>query len=278
MIEFTYKNKIGSIAMGGTSPIKITAYDGLGIPDPEYVTVAFAAENGVTTVGQKDGTRTITLTMDFCDPDGTIRRKMSRVFHTEGELYCITNVCRRKIGCKILKMSGFEHKGAHIYVVTVQLICDYPYFSDFYEVRKDLYSQKNLVLDTFTLPCIFTTRINRAVIHNTGDKYVYPIVEITNNSDASSAAELFYIENKTTGAKISINHKFLHSETLTFDLATRRIKSNVSGDVTSEITNDTDLSAFYFDVGDNVIDFVTTAQRYVSAQAVFMREYYSAEV
>lgn len=278
MIEFSYKNKIGCIVMNGSSPIKITAYDGLGLPEPEYVTIAFASENGITTVGQKDGSRTITLSMDFADSDGTIRRKMCRVFHQEGELYCTTNNCRRKIGCRLSKMSGFVHKGADIYFVTIQLICDYPYFSDFYEVKKDLFSRKNLVTESFTLPCKFTTRINQAIIHNTGDKHVYPIIKISNMSASSSSSEMFCIENKTTDSKISINHKFLSDEVLTFNLALRQIKSSLSGNVTSEITDDTDLSKFFFEVGDNLIEFTNKENRYLSAQALFMREYFSAEV
>lgn len=266
--EFSQKNNVGIVSISG-----------LDIPTPEYERVTFAKENGTTTVGKRDLMRTITMSIDVHDTKGIIRRKMNRVIHEEGNLIFITkNGQRRKISAKIGKAES-NPMGAGYFSYVLQFDCDYPYFSDIYPNESFIFNRRNLVSDTFTLPCVFTERSSYADIFNMGDKYVYPKIIIENIGQADSSDTVLTVLNETTGAFIKMNHQWAVGEVLTFDLETRKIVSSISGNVTKKMTDDTEFSKFYYEVGKNIISCESTSLNALfSAKSLYDSEYYSVEV
>jgi hypothetical protein len=250
---------------------------GFGIPTKEYETVTFVSENGVTTIGEKDLPRTITITGDLLGGQREIMNAL-KSFYFPGELYCDFGVIRRKIGCKCINIEDMErHINCGINTFTVQLQCDYPYFSDWNDTVQSLSGYKNLVTDTFTLPCVFTELLQESTVYNNGDKYVYPIIRISSNYSPSISDAVLSIINHTTEARIDINHTMQNGETVTLNLATRQITSDIAGKITMHISDDTVLSGFFLDVGENRLSFETsdTAQP-LTAEIIYNKIYIMA--
>ena len=263
---------------GGESPsINITQLSGFGLPPKIYETVEFATENGVTTTGKKDGARTITISGDLLGGQNEII-KMLRAFYYEGELFCDFGRIKRKIRCKCINLDDIERRNnCGINGFTVQFQADYPYFTDFYETAHAIVGYRNLVTETFTLPCVFTETVREGEIHNSGDLVAYPAITITTASEPSEDDMTLSLVNETTGAFIKIQHVLQKNEVITIDLNERRITSDISGNLSSEITDDTVLSDFYFAVGTNKIKFETTdISQPISAVAMYSKLYLMA--
>ena len=58
---------------------------------------------------------------------------------------------------------------------------------------------------------------------------------------------------------MTISYNPAQGEKITFDVASRKITSNVNGNITGKITDDTFLSEMYLDFGDNEIEITATA-------------------
>ena len=276
-----YKNDKGQVKFNGSrSDISITQIEGLGLPTPSFKTIEFANENGITQIGKKDSPKVITISGDVKDDDN-LRNNINKILYEPGELYIYNDSENkyRKIPCKLTQPPGFVKQGAHYYRFAVQFQADYPYFMDFDATITPLFSQKNLVTDTFTLPCVFTTRLQNGIVNNTGDKYIYPTIVIKAWGTATSATGDITIKNTTTGAIIKINKVLEDNEIITIDLATRKIKSNVDDDITNDISDDTDLSKFYYVLGENAVEFDTTTEGLtLTCETIYYNEYLSAEV
>ena len=281
MFDIRYKNEYGSIVFGGAdADIRTQSVDGLGNPTADYQTIEFADGNGVVTVGRRDLPRAITLSADIRnDDDGHIRRKISKILHSDGSLYCIFNSQRRRIECKVIQPPQFVRVGSGIYSFAVQWQADYPYFSDWYDTTVQLYSVKPMLTTETVLPAVFSKRISRAVIDNNGDVNIYPTLKIVNTNTASDTTGTVTITNHSTGAFIKLNHVLADGEAVTADIKHRRIESSVHGDITNKISDDTVLADFVLVLGTNDIEFVNTSiGQELNATATYCNEYFSAEV
>lgn len=294
MLQLKYKSKFGNIEFSGggsAKGCKIINITGLGLPKKSYKTIEFASENGVTQTSEKDMVRTITITAELLG-DKNDCRKISRVLHESGELYITSDAVRRKIKCKTAQPPEFTRLGGcgvGIYTFTVQLQADYPYFTNFYLTEQALFKIKNLVIDEFTLPCVFSERIAKGIINNNGDKRIFPKINILNLSDVSEVSpieeadipsNIIYIKNITTDAVIIINHIMKKNELITIDMETRHIYSNLDGDITNQLDDDSILANFYIDIGENEIEFKNTnvKNQNLSATIIFSPEFFSVEV
>lgn len=280
MFMIEYRSKTGSIKFGGGLDAvgNILLISGFEFPPRAFETVNFAGENGSTVIGKSDSARTMTIT-------GTLRgsqydlERACKVLYEDGALYCIFDKVRRSIKCRCNNMDDFKRLGrSGNNKFTVQFIADYPYFNDFYDTELPLYRQRNLVTDTFTLPCVFTERISEGDVNNTGDKIIYPTIYITDNSDVSAAPGGVLIENETTGAKIELPYyTMVYGETITIDLGRRRLTSSVNGNITNELGDSTpDLSRFFLEVGINHLSFTNSTGQVLSAVIKYNPEYYTA--
>lgn len=279
MYQIEYKSKNGSVVLGGgkSALFNITSVSGLELPPREYTTIEFAGENGTTVTGKKDIARTITIAGTLCGSQKDIE-KACKVFYEDGELLCIFNNVRKKISCRMKTLDDFVRYGkSGLHSFAVQFVSDYPYFTDLYEHTAPIYSRRNLVTTEFTLPCVFTERITGGNLRNTGDKFVYPKIAIVCEGAGASSSATLEIVNATNGGYIGIEYAMSDGETIEIDIATRKITSSLKGNITNYITNDTDLSKFYLDVGDNEISFENSdTTQIITASAEFNPEYLTA--
>lgn len=255
-----YVSKGGTVRMNGPlSHIALIALSGFELPAAEYEEIEFASENGVTTTGKKDSPRTMTVSGDIQGGQKTIE-EILKAFYYDGTLYCEFGNIKRKIDCKVINMSDVDRKGkSGINSFTVQFQADYPYFSDFNDTVKAVSGRRDLINGSFVLPCVWTEYVQGGVIKNTGDKIVFPIIAITAQNATESTSATITVANNTTGAFITLDYVMEEGETITIDLNTRRLKSSLNGYITNKISDDTVLSNFYLELGDNDISFETDA-------------------
>lgn len=273
-----YVSKGGTVKMGGPfCDIQIIALSGFEMPSKAYDTIEFAGENGVTTTGSKDMARTLTISGDIYGGQKQIAA-MLKVFYYEGDLYCEFDNVKRKIGCKAINMEDVERQGqSGINRFVVQFQADYPYFNDFNDTVKHISERKDLINGDFVLPCVWTEFCQSGVVRNTGDKIIFPIINITATNSTESTDATITVTNNTTGAFIKLNYVMKQGEVITVDLSTRRIKSDINGNITNRISNDTVLSNFYLDLGDNEIAFETDADnQFLTATVEYNRIYLMA--
>ena len=278
-MQLIYKSKGGTVEMGGGKHplINIIEMSGFGLPTKEYESVSFTSENGVTTIGEKDLPRTITITGDLLGGQNEIMKAL-KAFYYEGELYCDFGRIRRKIECKCINLADIErHMNSGINSFTVQFQCDYPYFNDWNDTVQSLAGYKNLVTDTFTLPCVFTQMLQEGTVYNNGDKSIFPIIKITASYEPTLDNAVLSIINHTTGAMVKINYSMQNGETVEIDLATRQITSNRNGRITNCITDDTVLSDFYLQIGENELSFKTSdGNQPLTAKIIYNKIYIMA--
>lgn len=117
---------------------------------------------------------------------------------------------------------------------------------DFYwngadKIKKHLFSLKDEVLTSFTLPCVFTSLNNNNFITNSGDVSVFPNYIIKNENP--QAAEVVEITNKETGQKITFNYTFAAGETVIINSEKQTATSDINGNVSSGFSIDTEFFA-----------------------------------
>ncbi len=285
MINLKYSNRIGNVYFSGSdrSCVHIITITGLGLPKKNYKTIEFASENGVTQTSEKDMARTITITAEVT---GGMRdcRHISKVLHERGNLYITSGNLRRRIECKCVQPPEFKRLsvGVDIYTFTLQLQADYPYYTDYYDIHHPIFKLQNAVTNEFTLPCVFTKRLSRSEVFNSGDKRVYSNIFIKNLGTASmfQSETSIRIINHTTGAEIVINHNMLTNESININFADRKIESSIEGNITHKLDDNSILSDFYLDVGKNDIEFINGNEdnQNLSAIMTYSPEYFSVEV
>jgi hypothetical protein len=259
-VRISYVSKGGTVEMGGGrhSFMNISMMNGFGIPAREYETIHYASQDGQTTTGSYDLPRTITLTGDFYGGQHEIMQVL-KAFYYPGELYCDFGIYKRKISCKCINMEDIERNAnCGINGFTIQFQADNPYFCDYYDTVVSLASYKNHITDTFTLPCVFSEIIAKGSAYVKGDKDCAPTITLTTPYEPTVEDSIITLENLTTGAKLSFAHVIKANENITVNIAKRRLTSDIDGDITNSITDDTDLSKFYLVPGDNEISFYHT--------------------
>lgn len=93
---------------------------------------------------------------------------------------------------------------------------------------------------------------------NLGSAPSKPIIVITHPTTATAIAPLYSIRNLTTGKVISFNLNLLIGETLTIDLTTNSVTSNLRGNLISTVLPGSNLDSFVLVPGTNVINIFSS--------------------
>jgi len=262
------KNQYGSFEMGGGnhSTARIENITGLGLPIKESNTITFAGQPGQMTESVRDLSRTITITFDFYGGQHEIE-KLYKILYYSVELWFTFGTRRRKITGRCINPQDVETIifRKH-YRAVLQFVCDNPYFKDFYDTQIAVFSVGNQFPNVYEngewyiqLPAVATTRTTTATITNDGDIDIYPIIRILHKASDASSSSGYGVEvsNLTTGARIVINYQTSAGEEIIVDLPHRKLISNIRGNITNYISNDTNLSAFILAVGKNEIKCIS---------------------
>ena len=257
------KNKNGCFEIGGASPpnARIQAIKGLGVPAKETKTVTFSSQPGVTLQSTRDSSRTITMSFDFYGAQRETEN-LYKIIYEPVEILFFSGPYRRKISGVCTSTAEAESIIYHQWQkIALQFMCPDPYFSDFESISAPIEQKTDHFPNLYengtwyiNLPAIATTHIADATITNKGSVAVYPIIRVYNSAAAVTIPTVFgLVLTNGSGAKITLKHNISKGETVTFDLPKRKITSDISGDITSKISDDTILGDFKLLPGDNLI-------------------------
>ena len=284
-MKIILKNKYGEFIMGGGSHprARIINIDGLGLMAREVNSITFEGQPGVTTTSSRDLQRTITISLDFYGGEHEVE-KLYRIIYEPVEILCFFGEKRRKItgrcinACDVSSIIYREWQ-----TVVLQFCCDNPYFCDFKNNVIKIATPKDMLPNTFldgewyiSLPAIATAIDNTVQVENRGSTIIYPVIRLYSHKQEADSPESFglAIKNLTTGKSIWINYNLSKEEVITIDLLKRKIKSNISGDITNKISDDTVLGDFFLTTGANQLRVESlNANDLLSAEVEFTNNY-----
>ncbi len=260
-MKIEFKNDIGSIVFsGGRSFGRNTCYivevTGLGLAPANFTSVVFSGTDGAKTTSKRLSARTIILSADvprrsydFDDFYG----KFLRVLSAEGKLFISSKKKKRCIGAYAASLSEGASQGEYKRIV-ITFTCDSPYFTDFSEVSVPLFTKNRYLETTFTLPCVFSERINRVTVHNSGDVPAEPVIRFTNAVGGYDGVDgNLVITNETTGQVLVLDYYPSPGEAVIIDIENRTIFSSGGANLINFISDDSDLSLFWLCVGENTL-------------------------
>lgn len=263
-MKIVLKNEYGSFEIGGGNhPVaSLRAKSGFGIVGKEAETITFAGQPGKVTTNIRDVERIITLSIDFYgDPDAV--EKLYRIIQYPVKIMCFFGSKRKQIEGRVLESTEIENIIYHKWQsIVLQFVCDNPYFNDFtnnvVDIATPIPMLPNLNEDGewfISLPAVATSIDKTSIINNRSDVIVYPTIMLYSHKEADDTPESYglIIKNITTNATIRLNYNLSVNEEITIDLPGRKIKSNINGNITGTISDDTVLGEFYLIVGRNEI-------------------------
>lgn len=259
------QNEYGKFEIGGFNhPIaRLQQCNGLGTIKKKINSVNFVGQIGSTVQSIEINERTITLKFDFYG-DAKKVEDLYKILSESVELVFVTDRYRRKIkGYVIVDIQTSNIIYGAWQDVIIQFFCPYPYFNDL----EDIILPVSRITNKFPnlqesdgwyiqLPAVATEQNSSSIITNYGDTILYPIFIIKGMDDV--VCDSIIIKNKTTDKQIVINRNIAKNEEIIIDLPNRKIKSSVSGDITKYISDDTILSDFFLNVGDNEIEVTSS--------------------
>lgn len=265
MLAISFENDFGRLWLSGSGglPLRLLAAEGLGLGGKECNVTSYAGQSGQVLLSEKDAARVITLSFDVSAVGGHLREELSRmmrILYHAGRLTVVSGNRRRVIGCRCTAFEEPERHGRELAALVVQFTCDMPYFTDEVPQSVNLFLRSDKVRSSFTLPCVFTERTNRLLVTNRGDVCAEPVFMVHHaaQDEASALDEAIGLEliNHTTGQRILVEHGTVPDETVTIDIAERQITSDIDGDITHTLSQDSYLSDFWLDVGVNDVEAV----------------------
>jgi len=291
-VELIFKNHLGTIQFKGRrhplykQGVIIKGVSGLGLPEREYKLASFINCPGQKLIASRDLARLITLSVDvYSEKQAKAHlRHMLEILYQPGELTLFSGRIQRKIACRCTEVSEPESHGNNFVSVVLQFTCDNPYFTDFEPQQVLLFKRTDLISENFSLPCMFTQRINRCLVVNDGCVASEPIItvvcaeaEASPNSESKNDGIL--IINHSTGQKIRLLCEGVSGETVTINIPERKIISDLQGELTSHLSSDSFLGAFILQSGENDIEIVNlNARKSVVVTMTFDNRYVEAVV
>lgn len=268
-------NKRGTFEIGGGNhpTARLLEIEGLSPPEKDLETEACEGGAGDYIKHMRDKSRTITMSFDFYGVEDDVY-KLYRILAQPLEMRFFIGSIRRKISAICINQTEIESIIYHrLNKIVLQFYCADPYFHSLspkrYPVAKRTDLFPNVVLDDgkqgislIVRNGIATVQETTTIVKNEGDTAVYPTIEVVNNSVQNTTSGIscsVVVKNVTTGKSMTISYNPAQGEKITFDVASRKITSDVNGNITGKITDDTFLSEMYLDFGDNEIEITATA-------------------
>lgn len=268
-------NKRGTFEIGGGNhpTARLLEIEGLSPPEKDLETEACEGGAGDYIKHMRDKSRTITMSFDFYGVEDDVY-KLYRILAQPLEMRFFIGSIRRKISAICINQTEIESIIYHrLQKIVLQFYCADPYFHSLspkrYPVAKRTDLFPNVVLDDgkqgislIVRNGIATVKETTTIVKNEGDTAVYPTIEVVNNSVQNTTSGIscsVVVKNVTTGKSMTISYNPAQGEKITFDVASRKITSDVNGNITGKITDDTFLSEMYLDFGDNEIEITATA-------------------
>ena len=125
---------------------------------------------------------------------------------------------------------------------------------NFYWYEKELtsvpvISRQDLVTTSFTLPCVFTSRINEGNIYNNNLFEEYPLIKIYGGADGG--VNNIVITNNSTTQVIEFNYTISAEEIITIDCANVKVYNDKGENLINYISDD--FAEFVLAIGNNYV-------------------------
>jgi len=202
--------------------------------------------------------------------------KASYIFNQSGILIIDCGDKVRKIICNQVNFS-VSSRTLVSSVFTLQFLCDYPYFTDVYKQKYDIHGYMNLIKNPVTFPCVLSQSNNKRNIDVKSHIKTYPALSIIVESKGAVTDEENYgykFINNTTNQSIYLKHKSVAGEKIYIDIPKREIKSSVSGNILTKLTNYDDIENFYLAPGINHLEAIDLGEGDKSQMSVEYDNYY----
>lgn len=241
----------------GRDTCYIVEVSGIGLAARRFSTVTFSGTDGTSTTGKQYSSRTVIVSADIprreYDFDSFYARFL-RILSEDGELFVYSGKKKkRRIPAYVSGISEGKSNGDFKRVV-ISFYCDSPYFTDIAPVSVSLFTREKHLETEFVLPLVFSERINRAAVTNAGDIIAEPVITFSNGIDGVNGENgNLTIRNETTGQVMVLNYYPAPGESVTIDISERKIVSSNGSSLINFISDDTDLSDFHLEKGENIL-------------------------
>ena len=272
MSYIIFKNDLGELTFSGdnSSDFAIRNISGLGTPEKIYETRRFLDFDGQITTSSRFDARTITMSVDITKGDASaLSARLYRILSKGGTLYTYFKNGSRRIEVNQVSVDSFTSHGSLFRSFVIMFVCDNPYFFDALPITKPCYEiQKNICfnpetnswnLDTLT---IWGSNSNDVILNNSGDTAIYPIFTIhsmgASNDDAG--IELLRVDPYNPDnviQRFKLLYPLSDGEVITLcfnqrsDENRRYIKSSLNTNLLNFRSEDSSLSGFYLEPGEN---------------------------
>lgn len=265
-------NDFGCISFGKSHAYKIRDISGLESVNKTFNVITYSEEDGQETQSFVTGSRAITIAGTVEAGKGLLledlKRTMHRIIHhLPLTLEIQTHRVSRRIQVNQVVYEAGETFGSLFGYFTLQLICDKPWFNDLKPTIIDMSEYIDLITPTaggyVELPAVWSTRGTSDLrIINAGDEISRPVIRmfaIQSLLDAPEGDTHITLKNASTKQFITLeNYKPIAGETITVDTYERTVTSSVNGSIDKWLSDDSFLSDFWLQLGENVVSIENT--------------------
>ena len=288
MLHIVYENKIGRLDFNGGKgkyPWRILEIDGLGLTGKNFETVEYPGGIGQRTLSETLNARTISIQCDINSIasyyGGVSNKRLEiskalKILNEPGTFHISDGLRNRKINARCVEAVQGERYGGYV-IFAMQFVCDYPYFEDKDAHNVLLFKAEDLIGSStrwylkdgqltkegiesgkFILPCMFTRRISKGIIMNSGDVDTEPIIRIHLNGEMYNGTDgppgTLIIHNESTKQKIELNlNEAENTQDVIVDIPNRKIYSQDNKNLIHHLAPTSFLSDFWFQKGQNHI-------------------------
>lgn len=281
MSQLIFQNEEGSLKIGGGSAEawRMTELSGLGLSAKSLQTAVLFAEAGQKVFGEHRDARVITLAGDVYPKGMSLETRLSRavrILDRPGWLIVRSKQKNRKIWARC---SAFEFgKRMGVYrEFQMQFYCESPYFEEMGQCSVALFRREKKLTGSFSFPCVMSTRISKGMAINDGDVEAEPILKIYFSADgAENETGSLELKNHRNESSLLLSYVGGAGDTVTVDIPNRKIYNSKGENLLLALSDDSFLSAFVLERGENELEVVNHASRDVSVVCRFTRKYLEA--
>ena len=278
-MELRFENELGSIVMsgGGSGEIRITSINGLGVPAYERRLLTSYDFDGAAESARRMPVRSITVSGDLTGGREQAAL-LSRILSQPCVMAVICDVFEREVKVSAAE-AVFSDKTRSFIKFALSLTCDDPYFYDYAETRKGLFTRERLITEDTVLPSVFSTRSEETEIVVSGDRAVEPTIVICGGVKKEGDSGSVVIENTTSGKSFTLEYIPAENEIITIDVAARTVTSDIAGNIIGCISDDSFLSDLVIEQGTAALRTVGYgATGSMNAYIVYKNKYIEAMV
>lgn len=254
-MNFTLYNEMGSFKLFGSAAegFSVCAVSGLEPVSQTRTLETYIGEDGCVENSSQYGQRVITISGDL-KIKGNSKTEIRNAMRVLSKRCMLTIDTEDKKRCINVDAATFTlgKKYGKYQTFVIQLMCDYPHFTDEY-INEGVLFQKELLLSKDSVfPTVLSKRISSCTLENDGDLKVYPVITITKKDEVIRKNKIL-IKNETTGKEILLDKTMTYEEVIVVDIKNRKITSSTEGNILGTLSIYSSLADFDCDIGENLI-------------------------